>query len=140
MSKSKTKDTYTYTISMDTYEATIKVLYSPVKSTTEIFNIVAAKENYPNDGKPGNECGDGALTFFTSSKRIIYLIFGKDPKIHYLHHECIHATEVLFNFIQTEHNDDTSEVFCYLSHTLFRSIYKILLNKFKVPAKKFLAP
>lgn len=77
----------------------------------------------------------GCLSMVTSIDSNIYLLVKDNITMDTLLHECIHVTFRIFEKIGSSANLETEEFFAYITDFIFKSVYKILKEDFKLKVK-----
>ena len=73
-----------------------------------------------------------SLVFKHEGTTVAYMVIDDNISIDTLVHESDHVVFSLFEIIGSNINADTEEFFAYLDTHIFREVYKVITNKFKL--------
>ena len=116
----------------------IVTIYKKDASITDIVN--EAIKDFPELGFMTEDqySGAGAITILPpNSSRTIYMIYGEDLTYDIVAHESIHATSFSFYLVQTQHNEQTEEIYAYNFQSILIEITRVLLDEFKIDKELF---
>lgn len=109
------------------FRAELVIVFSSEGSVKQIWEEYKKKHKYfrENTEDFGEDVIVGhAAAVTTSLDRVIYVFLNNQSALSDIHHESIHVTAALFNFIDTRFSAETEETFAYTSTMVFEQIHK----------------
>lgn len=109
----------------------VEVWYSKTLSIAEMDK--AMEEVYPELASMEDSGLEGcaALTVEPIQGNLILVLFNQQSTISEIHHETVHITTLIFNYIGQSHTIDSDELYAYTSTSIFEDIVDVIKNKFK---------
>ena len=125
------------------FEATgyhLFIYYHKDLTVKEIYNkVIQVDKNLKGKGfEPETQDCNVAYTL-TNNSGVSILIVNSKTDLAQIHHECVHVTMEMFEYVGAEHTEETDELFAYYSQHVFEFVVRTLMTKFDVPVKNLLS-
>ena len=119
----------------ESFQFTLVVYYHKDLSINEIYKRFCRR--HP-DLAEYSEFGPNPGALFIPSGRESYLIINKLSSVGILAHEANHIALEAFEIADTQHTQETDEVFCHLSQHIFEFLMSTTISKFGNSIKNLL--
>lgn len=113
------------------------IYYHKDLSIKDIYNRMIEREEGLEKYEPATEDTDDSLVI-VDTKGTAYLVINSQTSSGVILHEVIHIMTAIFEFIGSQHTEETDELYAYNAQYIYEFIVKTMINKWKVSPQNLL--